>query len=99
MEIVAVELFTPPGNNAIVRMPGRAFPGVLVQGDSLSIVREHVASAARLLASLNGGEEALGELGIALDDLDAMLDGYERALEANGLRRPYAARQPRTHEQ
>lgn len=91
-------MFTPPGNNAIVRMPGRAFPGVLVQGDTLSILREHVANAARLLAGPDGGGEALGQLGIALDDLDAMLDRYERVLDANGLRRPYAARQRRIHE-
>ena len=61
VEIVEVELFTAPGNNAIVRMPGRAFPAVLVQGDTLSIVREHVAGAARLLASRNGAVEALDQ--------------------------------------
>ena len=99
VEIVEVELFTAPGNNAIVRLPGRAFPGVLVQGDTLSIVREHVAAAARLLASLDGALEASDQLGIALDDLDAMLDDYERVLEANGFPRPYATREPRTHEQ
>ncbi len=93
-----MELFTRPGNNAIMRMPGRAFPGVLVQGDTLSIVRAHVANAARLIGGLDGGAAALDQLGIALDDLDAMLDGYERVLEANGFRRPYAARQPRAQE-
>src|SRR2546430_192924 len=95
VEIVEVELFTMPGNNAVVRMPGRAFPGVLVQGDTLANVRAHVANAARLL----GGADAGDELAIALDEIDAMLDHYERVLMANGLRRPYPERQPRTRDE
>jgi hypothetical protein len=33
MERVAAELFTDGGNNPVVRLPGRRFPGVLIQGD------------------------------------------------------------------
>ena len=43
MEHVEVELFTDGGNNAVVRMPGRRSPGVVVQGDSLSVIRGAVA--------------------------------------------------------
>jgi len=41
---VEVELFADGGNNAVVRLPGRTFPGVLIQGDSLSSLRAEVAS-------------------------------------------------------
>ncbi|MFF5778388.1 DUF6959 family protein [Streptomyces virginiae] len=39
MERVEAELFTDGGNDAVVRLPGRDFPGVLIQGDTLSILR------------------------------------------------------------
>ena len=39
MERVEVELFTDGSNNAVVRMPGRQFPGVVVQGDSKETLR------------------------------------------------------------
>lgn len=43
MERIEVELFTDGGNDAVLRMPGRQFPGVLVQGDSLHVLRSDVA--------------------------------------------------------
>ena len=33
-------LLTPPHNGAVVQLPDRAFPGVVVQGDSLQILCE-----------------------------------------------------------
>ncbi|MFD5424448.1 DUF6959 family protein [Streptomyces sp. NPDC127084] len=71
MERLEAELFTDGGNNAVVRLPPRRFPGVLIQGDSLSIIRGEVAevvaacdrddiagareTAGLLLAAVNGG--------------------------------------------
>lgn len=46
MERVEAELFTDGGIDAVVRMPGRQFPGVVVQGDSLYILRGDVAEVA-----------------------------------------------------
>ncbi|WP_442810279.1 MULTISPECIES: DUF6959 family protein [unclassified Streptomyces] len=43
MERVEAELFTDGGNNAVVRLPPRRFPGVLIQGDSLSVIHSEVA--------------------------------------------------------
>lgn len=37
------ELFTGGGNDTVVPMPGRQFPGILVQGGSLYILRSDVA--------------------------------------------------------
>ncbi|MGW0206694.1 DUF6959 family protein [Streptomyces sp. NPDC003233] len=36
MERAEAELLMDGGNNAVVRLPGRQFPGVLIQGDSLN---------------------------------------------------------------
>lgn len=43
MERIDAELFTDGGNDAVVRLPGRRLPGVLIQGDSLHILRGDVA--------------------------------------------------------
>jgi hypothetical protein len=88
MERVEAELFTDGGNNAVVRLPGRRFPGVLIQGDSLSILRSHVAEVAEACdqGDLDGAREAAGLL---LADLDALLARYAAALEAHEIQRPY----------
>ncbi|MET7360005.1 hypothetical protein ABZS76_16340 [Streptomyces sp. NPDC005562] len=53
MERIEAELFTDPGNDAVVRLPPRRFPGMLIQGDVLSIVRADVAEM--LERSVTGG--------------------------------------------
>ncbi|WP_420709569.1 MULTISPECIES: DUF6959 family protein [unclassified Streptomyces] len=39
VERVEAELFTDGGNDAVVRLPGRDFPGVLIQGDTPGMLR------------------------------------------------------------
>jgi len=88
MERVEVELFTDGSNNAVVRMPGRQFPGVVVQGDSLWGLRRDVAE---IRDACRGGDvaEALEAAEFLLENLDAMLLRYSDALERHGIRRPY----------
>ena len=88
MEQVEVELFTRAGNNAITRMPGRRFPGIVVQGDSYS-VRWSNASAALALAragdSRRGDADACSLTRLLNDELRR----YETVLDAYQLDRPY----------
>lgn len=88
MERIEAELFTDGGNNAVVRIPGRKFPGVLIQGDSLSILR---ADLAEVIEALNRGDaiEASESAGFLLADLDELLARYETALAAHGIAEPY----------
>jgi hypothetical protein len=88
MERVEAELFTDGGNNAVVRLPGRRFPGVLIQGDSLSILRADVAEVVKAFdqGDVAGARETAGLL---LDGLDALLARYTAALEAHEIPRPY----------
>ena len=88
MERIEVELFTDGSNNAVVRMPGRQFPGVVIQGDSLSAVRDGVAEI-RDACRAEGADEALELAEFLLEDLDAILRRYCAALERHGLRRPF----------
>ncbi|MGW1888365.1 DUF6959 family protein [Streptomyces sp. NPDC001970] len=88
MERVEAELFTDGGNNAVVRLPGRRFPGVLIQGDSLSILRSDVAE---VVEAFDRGDvaEARETAGLLLADLDALLAGYSAALKAHEIPLPY----------
>lgn len=88
MERIEAELFTDGGNGAVVRMPGRRFPGVLVQGDSLHILRSETAEVAEACerGDLDGARDSAGLL---LENLDTLLVRYEAALRAHEIPRPY----------
>ncbi|MFG2501498.1 DUF6959 family protein [Streptomyces sp. NPDC048441] len=61
MERIEVELFTDGGNDAVVRLPGRRFPGVVIQGDSLHALQTDVAEVVELCAGGNLGEAVRAE--------------------------------------
>ncbi|MFD9321874.1 DUF6959 family protein [Streptomyces sp. NPDC060053] len=88
MERIEAELFTAGGNNAVVRLPGRRFPGVLVQGDSLHILRTDMAE---LVEACDRGDlgDARDAAGLLLAGLDAMLERYGTALDEHEIPRPY----------
>ncbi|MFD8638795.1 DUF6959 family protein [Streptomyces zaomyceticus] len=88
MERVEAELFTDGGNDAVVRLPGRRFPGVLVQGDTLSALRSDVAELVELCAA-GDLEEARHVAAILSADLGAKLQRYTDALDAHGISRPF----------
>lgn len=87
---IEVELFTDGGNNAVVRMPERKFPGVVVQGDTLATLWDSAARALEDLRAPHGRQAGLDELASLVMHLDSMLVRYQRALDAHGLRRPYS---------
>ncbi|MEY9935289.1 hypothetical protein ABH926_009964 [Catenulispora sp. GP43] len=88
MERVEVELFTDGSNNAVIRMPGRQFPGVLIQGDSLASLRSDVAEI-RDACLATDATEALEATESLLEDFDAVMLRYTDALERHGLRKPF----------
>ncbi|WP_062647698.1 DUF6959 family protein [Streptomyces maremycinicus] len=88
MERIEAELFTAGGNNAVVRLPGRRFPGVLVQGDSLHLLRTDMAE---LVEACDRGDlgDARDAAGLLLAGLDALLERYGAALDEHEIPRPY----------
>ncbi|MFF2329601.1 MULTISPECIES: DUF6959 family protein [unclassified Streptomyces] len=88
MECIEVELFTDPGNDAVVRLPQRNFPGVLVQGDSLSIIR---ADVAEFVEACDHGDvgEAREVAAFLLSHLDGLLARYTAALKAHDVPIPF----------
>lgn len=88
MEHISAELFSDAGNNAVVRLPPRRFPGVLIQGDSLSVIR---ADVAEIVEACDRGalSEAHEAAALLLADIDGLLARYTTALEEHGIARPY----------
>ncbi|WP_046734285.1 DUF6959 family protein [Streptomyces humi] len=88
MQRVEAELFTDPGNDAVVRLPQHNFPGVLIQGDSLSIVR---ADVAHIVEACDQGRvgEAREAAAILLSNLDELLARYTAALKAHDIPIPF----------
>jgi hypothetical protein len=91
MTNIEVELFGQQSNVSVVRMPGRAYPAVAIQGDTLSILWETAREAAIHLKN-SRSLEAREELGGVLRELDEILNHYEAMLRENGMSLPYSAR-------
>ena len=83
-----MEMLSQTVNSPIVRIPGRAFPGVVIQGDSLRILYD---LAEEILEYLKKGE--LPELEGATTELKELLTGYllnyEAVLKQHKLALPY----------
>lgn len=77
------------GSWAVVHLPGRRFPAVAVQGDTLGSLRDDAAEALGFLAS-SDVEEATETLRLLVDELDQLLGYYEQVLADRDLQVPYA---------
>ncbi len=83
-----MEAFTPGHNHAVIRLPGRAFPGVVVQGDSLHVLPESVQEALDQATS-GAFDDAVESLRILLAHLHDLQRSYEVALHEHGVELPY----------
>lgn len=83
-----VELLSSTINFAVVRLPDRTFPGVVIQGDTLHLLRKQ---AQRLQNLLNEGD--FEELREELKDLHSLLFEAQRHFETvcaeRGIGLPY----------
>lgn len=78
MNLISVEIFTEPGNNAVIRMPGRKNPGILVQGDTFKNIVEMAESVHNL--SHTGSDELKEESEALFESLRDMYKWYELAI-------------------
>ena len=88
MERKELDVFSELSNYAIVRMPGRNYPGCVVQGDSLSILLSSVERA-HSLALVTGNSELIDELASLKESLEDRLMHYEQVIKGHGLDLPY----------
>jgi hypothetical protein len=75
-------------NSAVVQMPGRRFPGVVIQGDTLSGMVTGMC-AARLLAERGDLSELKEVLKLTQKELEDRQRHYEQVLESAGIELPY----------
>jgi hypothetical protein len=92
-----LEMWSGEVNSAVVRVPGRRFPGVVIQGDSLSILFDLAMFVTEHLPRSTDPElcDAAEELA---EKLFHHVKNYESVLGARGVSLPYArniARVPR----
>jgi hypothetical protein len=85
MPMSDVKLLSPPSNYAVVHLPGRAFPGVVFQGDSLDTLIADI----REVASEADPEERDFALKDIIERLESVQKHYEEVLGKEGLQRPY----------
>jgi hypothetical protein len=83
-----IEVLSNSVNFPVMRLPGRRFPGSLIQGDSLSILHQLATSIfdrAKKLAD----QELIDDTQELLALLHARLQIYEETLSEHGLPLPY----------
>jgi hypothetical protein len=83
-----LEVFSDLSNYAIVRMPGRSYPGCVIQGDSLSILLSSVERS-HSLALGTGNSELVDQLASLKESLEDRLMHYEQVIKGHGFDLPY----------
>jgi hypothetical protein len=84
------QLMTPPHNYAVVQLPNRKHPGVVFQGDSLSILCERLATAEEAAI----GTAVHDDIAEIREGLDGILRSYIRVLSERNMQLPFSYRPP-----
>src|SRR5487761_1158853 len=90
VQIATVEILSDAVNYVVLKSPGRSFPGIVIQGDSLARLYRGASEVCRL-AKETGGAELQAEAGALCQELGERLAFYERVLSAHGIEIPYAS--------
>ena len=86
MRAELVEIYGNTPNAAVMRHPGRRFPGILVQGDTLSILHTQAADLCDQIEPSSNAFEIAKDI---KDHLFDLLMNYERVLAEHGIELPY----------
>lgn len=83
-----VRLLDLAGNFALAQVEGRRFPGLLIQGDTLSSLQAVVRELEDAVRAENG-DSTQATLEEVAEMVDGMVDSYERMMHTEGLELPY----------
>ena len=89
------QVLSQNADGTIIQSPDRHFPGVLIQGDSLNILFDHLMMALERLDGKTDRETFLCILKQA-EAVESHLRNYETVLSSHGMRLPYDRDQNRT---
>ncbi len=81
---VTLDVLCEESNFVVLKMPSRAYSGVLIQGDSLMAVRGELKEAIEHFESDRG--ESLGCLENVLEELEWRMDAYWKVCKENGIK-------------
>jgi len=84
-----IRLYDHVSNSGIVHMPGRRFPAIAIQGDSLSTMLITAIESMEKAKELKDEELYYGNLELA-ERLRDHLTQYEEILEKEGFEKPYS---------
>jgi hypothetical protein len=89
MHTEQVEIYSDETNLAVMRHPGRKFPGVLLQGDTLHALCDSADSACDAVrrAVGNAGMQELNDL---RNQLQSLLSHYKAVLDEHKIRLPFS---------
>ncbi len=82
MQQISVDLLTDQGNNAVLRLPGRTYPGVLVQGDTLTILLQNLEEVKASLLAKNT-DDAVEAIDGIIEDIVDIKARYDKACVDN----------------
>ncbi len=90
MEIESLEVYSRDSNFAVIKPPGRHYPGAVIQGDSLGILCRNVL---RIVEHINNddtaSEDFLGEIEDLANSLIDRILHYQGVLEEHGIDFPH----------
>ena len=88
---MSIKLLTPPENYAICKMEERKYPGIVVQGDSLSALLSLLKQVQKSMSEKFPVEldDDIAEIEYQIDLYEQVLSKYERACRDNGFDLPY----------
>lgn len=87
MRTESVEIFSDATNAAVMRHPGRRFPGILVQGDSLHILCKEADRACEMVGHGSPGFEEVKDL---RNTLWEYLNHYKVTLTEHSMKLPFS---------
>lgn len=92
MEYMELEVYSQATNRAVVKMPGRHFPGLLIQGDSLSSLL-HIAESICEKSERTADTDLINESRELKNNLQQLLSHYEATLSKHNIPLPYSKSQ------
>jgi hypothetical protein len=87
MHVEPVEIYSDQTNAAVIRHPGRKFPGVLIQGDTLHTLCFSADEACR---GFPRGSDAFDELNDLRNALWGLLNHYKVVLGEHNIPLPFS---------
>lgn len=88
MEKKEIEIYAHSSDGSVVRMPGRRFPGVVIEGDAMSIIYNFSKSILERVQE-DADADLIAWAQELKDIVHSQLHTYEEAMSRHGLDLPY----------